>query len=191
MGDVWVGGGGGGEGGVSCGDLQGDKCVEDGEVVGYHEWDYGEFACEDWLRGSGLMQGGEWIDYYAFAEESETVACERGVLCAVRDDDLIVSSPFLPKLPDQTLTKAAARIIAMQTFQGSLRRICIISPILGEGEIPLEEQFCGGFIDPGSLNATGFVRTDGEISDTMKGYICPLGQICRVCPVDVFRAMGS
>ncbi|KAF8646018.1 hypothetical protein AX16_007443 [Volvariella volvacea WC 439] len=69
-------------------------------------------------------------------------------------------------------------IIGVQSFKGSLRRNCFLQPTLGEEEIQLE-QFCGGYIDPTTLEEIGFVQLDGSNSDLKKGYICPLGQVCR------------
>lgn len=68
----------------------------------------------------------------------------------------------------------------MQSFQGSMRRACYLSPTLGEAEIAFDEQACGGYVDPVSFNTTGFVQLDGRNAETFKGYICPLGQVCRV-----------
>ncbi|GLB42802.1 putative calcium channel [Lyophyllum shimeji] len=70
-------------------------------------------------------------------------------------------------------------IIGVQSFKGSLRRTCVLSPTLGEQEQQIEGQFCGGYIDPVTLNPTGYVMLDGTISATTKGYICPLGQTCK------------
>lgn len=46
------------------------------------------------------------------------------------------------------------------------------------GEIDLG-QSCGGHIDPGNLTTIGYVAVDGSNSGTVKGYICPLGQVCK------------
>ncbi|KAF8063493.1 Ion transport protein-domain-containing protein [Lyophyllum atratum] len=70
-------------------------------------------------------------------------------------------------------------IIGVQSFKGSMRRTCLLSPILGEQEIQIEGQFCGGYIDPLTLNATGYIQLDGSRVPTSKGYICPLGQVCK------------
>ncbi|KAF7291112.1 hypothetical protein MIND_01254300 [Mycena indigotica] len=70
-------------------------------------------------------------------------------------------------------------IIGIQTFKGSLRRTCVLDATLGEPDTELSSQFCGGWIDPVSLNQTGYVTLTGAISPDMKGYICPLGQTCR------------
>ncbi|RDB21766.1 Calcium-channel protein cch1 [Hypsizygus marmoreus] len=70
-------------------------------------------------------------------------------------------------------------IIGIQSFKGSLRRTCLLAPTLGEGEIQIDGQFCGGYVDPVSMNATGYLLLDGGTSSTVKGYVCPLGQICK------------
>ncbi|KAF8882238.1 Ion transport protein-domain-containing protein [Infundibulicybe gibba] len=70
-------------------------------------------------------------------------------------------------------------IIGVQSFKGSLRRSCYLSPTLGEGEIQLESQFCGGYIDPETLNVTTYIPMGGDNPGAAKGYICPLGQVCK------------
>lgn len=72
------------------------------------------------------------------------------------------------------------RIIGVQSFKGSLRRTCVLSSTLGEGNITLNQQFCGGYIDPNTLQPIGFIQANGENASATKGYICPLGQVCQV-----------
>ncbi|KXN82493.1 Calcium-channel protein cch1 [Leucoagaricus sp. SymC.cos] len=71
-------------------------------------------------------------------------------------------------------------IIGVQSFKGSLRRSCVLVGINGEDNIQLD-QFCGGHIDPETLNESGYQTPRGEVGAT-KGYICPLGQICMEEP---------
>ncbi|KII90373.1 hypothetical protein PLICRDRAFT_173801 [Plicaturopsis crispa FD-325 SS-3] len=78
-------------------------------------------------------------------------------------------------------------IIGVQSFKGSLRRTCFLNPTLGEDSVQLPSQACGGFIDPQSLNETGYLTFDGQSTgSSTKGYICPLGQVCQETenPVD-------
>ena len=70
-------------------------------------------------------------------------------------------------------------IIGIQSFKGSFRRNCYLQPINGEDEIALE-QSCGGYIDPVSFNVTGYINRFNETSASTKGFVCPLGQICKV-----------
>ncbi|KAJ7019630.1 Ion transport protein-domain-containing protein [Mycena alexandri] len=70
-------------------------------------------------------------------------------------------------------------IIGVQTFKGSLRRTCVLNPTLGEPATVLSSQFCGAYIDPVTLNRTGYIDLDGTPSGDVKGYTCPLGQVCR------------
>ncbi|KAJ7085572.1 Ion transport protein-domain-containing protein [Mycena epipterygia] len=70
-------------------------------------------------------------------------------------------------------------IIGVQVFKGSLRRTCILEATLGEQPIVLDDQFCGGYVDPVFLNETGYINLAGVPSKDIKGYICPLGQRCR------------
>jgi len=61
-----------------------------------------------------------------------------------------------------------------------MRRTCVINPTLGEGRILRDKQFCGGHIDPVSLNVTGYIELGNNSVLEPKGYICPLGQVCMV-----------
>ncbi|KAF8962909.1 high-affinity cell membrane calcium channel [Flammula alnicola] len=69
-------------------------------------------------------------------------------------------------------------IIGVQSFKGSMRRTCVISPTLGEGQHLRNGQFCGGYVDPVTLNVTGYVQLNNQTVADPKGYICPLGQVC-------------
>ena len=81
-----------------------------------------------------------------------------------------------------TPPRLECRIIGVQSFKGSLRRTCFISPTRGEtSPIQNSNQFCGGYIDPVSLETLGYIKLDGEPVRESKGYVCPLGQICTVC----------
>ncbi|KAL1701237.1 Ion transport protein-domain-containing protein [Schizophyllum commune] len=71
------------------------------------------------------------------------------------------------------------RIIGVQSFSGSLRRACYLQPVLGEDEMQLDDTTCGGYVDPDTLNEVPYIMQDGQHSNTVKGYVCPLGQICR------------
>ncbi|KAF8639058.1 hypothetical protein AX17_001754 [Amanita inopinata Kibby_2008] len=70
-------------------------------------------------------------------------------------------------------------IIGVQSFRGSLRRSCWLEPTLGEDEMELNSQFCGGHVNSTTLQVSGYVRIDGSIAPAAKGFICPLGQLCR------------
>jgi hypothetical protein len=74
------------------------------------------------------------------------------------------------------------RIIGVQSFSGSMRRTCVISATLGEPDILRDGQFCGGHIDPVSFNVTSYIHSGNNTipSPEPKGYICPLGQVCKV-----------
>ncbi|KAH9024879.1 Ion transport protein-domain-containing protein, partial [Lactarius pseudohatsudake] len=68
-------------------------------------------------------------------------------------------------------------IIGIQTFKGSLRRSCYLEPTLGEPETQLGRS-CGGYIDPGNFTVMPYITQSGR-NVTIKGYICPVGQICK------------
>ena len=44
----------------------------------------------------------------------------------------------------------------------------------------MDGQRCGGFINATSLGVETYIAFDGSQTVTAKGYICPIGQICRV-----------
>ncbi|KZW03268.1 hypothetical protein EXIGLDRAFT_664412 [Exidia glandulosa HHB12029] len=71
-------------------------------------------------------------------------------------------------------------VVGVQAFRGSLRRTCVlISTTPGVPDIELD-QVCGGYIEPLSLNRTGYISREGiPIDSHRKGYTCPLGQVCR------------
>ncbi|OBZ73074.1 Calcium-channel protein cch1 [Grifola frondosa] len=69
-------------------------------------------------------------------------------------------------------------IIGIQSFQGSFRRTCHLLPTQGEGDISLDSQFCGAYLDPDTLEVKGYINDAGE-NVAPKGYVCPLGQICK------------
>ncbi|KAG0695689.1 Ion transport protein-domain-containing protein [Suillus ampliporus] len=73
-------------------------------------------------------------------------------------------------------------IIGIQSFKGSFRRNCYLQPTLGEVQIQIPTQFCGGHIDPTTLDVSPYLQLDGTPSSTVKGYICPLGQVCQEGP---------
>lgn len=87
----------------------------------------------------------------------------------------------LPVLLNEITKVVFCRIIGVQSFKGSMRRTCVISPTLEEGPVMRDDQFCGGHIDPVTLNVTGYIQmaNNQSVSDP-KGYICPLGQTCMV-----------
>ncbi|KAF8489571.1 Ion transport protein-domain-containing protein, partial [Russula emetica] len=68
-------------------------------------------------------------------------------------------------------------IIGVQSFNGSMLRSCYLKPVLGEGETSLN-HFCGGHVDPNTLSNVPYITQDGR-NVTVKGYICPLGQVCK------------
>ncbi|TFK38523.1 high-affinity cell membrane calcium channel [Crucibulum laeve] len=70
-------------------------------------------------------------------------------------------------------------IIGIQSFKGSLRRTCVLQPTLGESEVLIDGQFCGGYIDPVSARETGYITMNNQTSTDIKGYICPIGQVCK------------
>jgi hypothetical protein len=50
--------------------------------------------------------------------------------------------------------------------------------VLGEQEVQLSEQFCGGHINATTLLPSPYLTAEGTPGD-LKGFICPLGQLCK------------
>ncbi|KDQ07800.1 hypothetical protein BOTBODRAFT_591897 [Botryobasidium botryosum FD-172 SS1] len=68
-------------------------------------------------------------------------------------------------------------IVGVQSFQGSYRRNCVLQ---ADGQDFLNiTQTCGGHIDPTTMTKVGFLDINGINADTAKGFICPLGQLCK------------
>lgn len=71
-------------------------------------------------------------------------------------------------------------MIGIESFKGSFRRSCFLQPTLGEPEVQISGTACGGWIDPETLETMPYKREDRK-DGMIKGYICPLGQVCKVC----------
>ena len=54
----------------------------------------------------------------------------------------------------------------------------------GEGDgIDLGQQ-CGAWLDNSTLEVLPYIPQDKSTDPTSKGFVCPLGQVCRVCITD-------
>ncbi|KAI6144232.1 Ion transport protein-domain-containing protein [Pisolithus tinctorius] len=73
-------------------------------------------------------------------------------------------------------------IIGVQSFKGSLRRNCYLLPTLGEAQTQLS-TFCGSHINASTLQPSPY-------ETGVKGYTCPLGQICQWSTV-MYQTMGA
>ncbi|KIK93928.1 hypothetical protein PAXRUDRAFT_828487 [Paxillus rubicundulus Ve08.2h10] len=69
-------------------------------------------------------------------------------------------------------------VIGVQSFKGSLRRSCYLLPALGESTTQLQ-QSCGGHVNATTLKPSPYLKLDGTSSDAVKGFVCPLGQVCQ------------
>lgn len=69
-------------------------------------------------------------------------------------------------------------IVGVETFAGSFKRSCYLLAVPGVSDEINLGQACGAYIDPVSLNVTGFIQANGE-TGRAKGYVCPLGQVCK------------
>jgi voltage-dependent calcium channel len=93
---------------------------------------------------------------------------------------LLFSYVLRPAAPVFLTLSPSHSIIGVQTFQGSFRRTCFVLPAAGETEpVQLDSQLCGGYINATTLRTMPFLRSDGSDGE-IKGYICPVGQICMV-----------
>ncbi|THH14934.1 hypothetical protein EW146_g5467 [Bondarzewia mesenterica] len=132
------------------------------------------------LAETGVERGSKHVGLFralSVLRISRLLAVTSGTTTIMRS--LKIARPLLASVLYFVLfAMALFSIIGIQTFSGSFRRSCYLSPTLGvEDEIQLGQQ-CGGYIDPQSLNATGYIPLNGD-PDRPKGYICPLGQVCK------------
>jgi hypothetical protein len=127
-----------------------------------------------------------FADHHALSQDRAPAARQRGVFRAIcRGHVFVCPAPCFwttCKVEIDVLT----RIIGVQTLKGSFRRSCYLEPTLGEPETQLT-QSCGGYVDPGDFSVMPYIAQDGR-GVTIKGYICPVGQVCRVsqclfCPL--------
>ncbi|GJE94122.1 Ion transport protein-domain-containing protein [Phanerochaete sordida] len=81
-------------------------------------------------------------------------------------------------------------IIGIQSFRGSFRRTCHLLPTAGEGDIDLGNQ-CGAHMDPNTLEIVPYIPADNNTQVTVKGFVCPLGQVCLENPGNPFSGVES
>ncbi|KAK7450534.1 calcium channel protein [Stygiomarasmius scandens] len=71
-------------------------------------------------------------------------------------------------------------ILGIQSFNDSLCRSCFLLATDAEQELQISDQFCSGHVNVSTIQESNYVAWNGLSSDgEAKGYICPLGQICR------------
>ncbi|TFK51284.1 hypothetical protein OE88DRAFT_1800091 [Heliocybe sulcata] len=70
-------------------------------------------------------------------------------------------------------------IVGVETFAGSFRRSCYLETAPGLTEEMNLGQACGAYIDPVSLNVTGYIQASDGQPGRVKGFVCPLGQVCK------------
>ena len=132
-----------------------------------------------------VCAGHSWEDHRVFQTIMHSLKLARPLLASVAYFVLfaMVLFSYVSLLREQAgfFSAFAHRIIGIQSFNGSLRRGCFLQPTLGEAETPLTHM-CGGYIDPVTLSVQPYVTQNGR-NVTIKGYICPLGQVCKVCGV--------
>ncbi|KAH9931746.1 Ion transport protein-domain-containing protein [Amylocystis lapponica] len=71
-------------------------------------------------------------------------------------------------------------IIGIQSFNGSFRRSCHLLPTLGVNDTDLG-QSCGAYIDADTLQVMPYITQSG-LNGTVKGFVCPVGQVCMENP---------
>ncbi|KAF8585271.1 hypothetical protein K439DRAFT_1632798 [Ramaria rubella] len=81
-------------------------------------------------------------------------------------------------------------IIGVQSFKGSFRRQCVLNPTDDNPAVQLSQQ-CGGYIDPVTLDVLGFLSDANVSSAYVKGFVCPIGQICQEEPTNPFNNLES
>ncbi|KZT30145.1 hypothetical protein NEOLEDRAFT_1238275 [Neolentinus lepideus HHB14362 ss-1] len=70
-------------------------------------------------------------------------------------------------------------IVGVETFAGSFKRSCYLEIDSNSADDINLGQPCGAYIDPVSLNVTGYIQASDGQPGRVKGFVCPLGQVCR------------
>lgn len=70
-------------------------------------------------------------------------------------------------------------IIGVQSFKSSLRRTCVwTNPDDSSETYRNSEQYCGGYLQPGTLKKMPYLDIDGLPGDRHKGFLCPVYSKC-------------
>ncbi|QRW09988.1 ion transport domain-containing protein [Ceratobasidium sp. AG-Ba] len=70
-------------------------------------------------------------------------------------------------------------IVGVQSFQGSFRRTCVVADSIADAVNGIDlSQNCGSWINPDTLLPVGYVDSKNNTMTEVKGFTCPLGQIC-------------
>ena len=70
-------------------------------------------------------------------------------------------------------------IIGVESFQSSLRRHCVWENPNDPSDTYLNAfQFCGSYLEPGTLKILPYLKADGKSSGITKGYACPVNSKC-------------
>ncbi|KAG2155280.1 Ion transport protein-domain-containing protein [Suillus bovinus] len=134
-----------------------------------------------WLSFALAMAGVERGSHHVAAFRAMTVLRIARLLAVTSGTTTIMHSlkiarPLLTNVAYFVIFAAVLfSIIGIQSFKGSFRRNCYLQPTLGENQTQIS-QFCGGYIDPTTLNVYPYLQLDGTPGPAPKGYICPLGQ---------------
>jgi len=71
-------------------------------------------------------------------------------------------------------------IIGVQSFKSSLRRTCVWTNPEDHSEIyDNAQQFCGGYLEPGTLKHMPYLLLNGQPGPRSKGFLCPVNSKCR------------
>lgn len=99
-----------------------------------------------------------------------------------------LSITLSPELSASNRSGVASVAVVCSVSTESLGTCALSYPLCASPEFPTADgtnlislgQQCGGYIDPVTLVERGYMRDDGQNDNSLKGFICPLGQICMV-----------
>lgn len=70
-------------------------------------------------------------------------------------------------------------IIGVQSFKSSMRRTCVwTDPNDPSNMYKNKKQYCGGYLEPGTLKKMPYIDIHGQPGDRAKGFLCPVNSKC-------------
>lgn len=71
-------------------------------------------------------------------------------------------------------------IIGVQSFKSSLRRTCVWTNPSDPTDTYSSSNYCGGWLEPGTLKHMPYLFPDGTLNHAPKGFLCPVNSKCVV-----------
>ncbi|KAG8763613.1 calcium channel protein [Ceratobasidium sp. 423] len=153
-----------------------------------HSWNRTDFVavCSFWIMFGLAVSGKEnREDMHLYVFRALSVLRTARLLAVTKGTSTIMHSlkragPLLTRVALFVLFAIVLfSIVGVQSFKGSFRRTCVVADSIADisNGITLSQN-CGAWIDPTTLEQSGYVDSDNQVQSEIKGFTCPLGQIC-------------